>query len=227
MRLLFLFISVFSVSTYANDELIESIEKFTDIFGLSFSQANGETIATVDANYYITDELRVFGDIDTQMYWEVGAGYSFWSGETYYTENNIKVSDRKISTGIFAATAVHEKWTLIGDVAYNHNFDATKCLANTCVDLLNADTLEYSAGFIWSPIKYIDWIYKFNHEFSYQDNEFEFTGIPDVPFNSGKTNITYHELVTVLNLKYIRPTITYTYSEYFPSSFEFGFSFDF
>lgn len=226
---LLLLLTLFS-TTVSADDLIESIEKFTDIFGISFSQNNGNTVATLDANYYLSDNLRVFGDIDTDVNWEVGTGYTFFSGMTYYTENTLKISDNKVSTGIFGAKMVHEKWTLIGDINYNHKFSTDTCLTNFCLEYQPANTYEYSAGFIWSPIHQIDWIYKFNHELSTQKNRYSTSDFPllgDINHEGQRTDNQYHELVAVFNLKYIRPSVTYTHFEDYEDSIEFGLSFDF
>lgn len=225
MWLLLLF-TLFSTAAKA-DDLIESIEKFTDIFGISFSQNNGDTVATLDANYHLTDDLRIFGDIDTDMNWEVGTGYSFLSGISYYTENTLKISEHQVSTGIFGAKMIHENWTLIGDINYNHKFSAENCLNEFCWENQRADTYEYSAGFIWSPIHQIDWIYKFNHELSTKNNHYVLLNMPNMPVEGSKTDFRYHEFVAVFNLKYLRPSITYTYFEGRDDSIEFGLSFDF
>jgi hypothetical protein len=227
-RFLIVILTISSASTFANDTLIETIEKFTDIFAISFSQNNGSTVATLDANYYVTDELRVFGDIDTDLVWEVGAGYSIWSGETYYTENSLKVSERRVSTGIFGAKLLNEKWTAIGDVNYNFQFDSESCWNNTdlCWIQDKADTIEFSVGGIWSPIEHLDWIYKYNKEFSYKNNQFELKN-SNLPKIGSKTNYDYHEFITVINLSYFKPSVTYTHSDFFENSIEFGVSFDF
>ncbi|MFA0350778.1 hypothetical protein AB4486_28145, partial [Vibrio sp. 10N.222.55.C6] len=95
--------STFPFHSSANDTLVESIERFTDIFSVSLSQNpdNDKTVATLDINYQINDKLRVFGEVDTQEYWQAGVGYSFWQGDTYYTENTLKVSEQEVTTGIF------------------------------------------------------------------------------------------------------------------------------
>ncbi|WP_375752996.1 hypothetical protein [Vibrio sp. HN007] len=218
-----LLLTLLSIPASAND-IIESIEKFTNIFGISFSQNNGNTVATLDANYYLSDEFRVFGDIDTDLSWEVGTGYSIYSGMTYYTENTIKISEHKISTGIFGAKILHEDWTLIGDIHYNHKLSTESCLNEWCWENQRANTFEYSAGFIWSPVNQIDWIYKFNQELSTKNNRYV---LPNIPVEGTKTNFRYHELVAAFNLSYLRPSITYTHFEDREDSIEFGLSFDF
>ncbi|GAD81200.1 hypothetical protein [Vibrio ezurae] len=229
---IFAFFSLFvSLSTAADTSLVNTIEKFTDIFGISFSQYDGSTVATLDGNYYVTERLRVFGDIDTDLNWEVGSGYSIWSGETYYTENSFTVSEYKLSTGIFIAKMLDEKWTLIGDVNYNYKFDSERCFANfqeICPTESLSDSVDYSAGVIWSPIKYIDLLYKFNQEIGFKKNEYYFPNL-DETFQVGNTNEIFHEVVAFINLKYLRPSITYTTyrDENREDTIEFGLTFDF
>lgn len=221
------FVSLFfSVNAAAESTLVETIEKFTDIFGISFSQQDGNTVATLDANYYITEDLRVFGDIDTEVNWEVGAGYSIWKGDTYYTENSFKVSEYKVSTGIFAAKVLSQDWTAIGDINYNYKFDNEYCFGEASLTYIPSDSIDYSAGFIWSPIRYFDLLYKFNHEIGLKKNEWN-SPQNDISFNSGKTDLIYHEMILFLNIKQLRPSVTYTYYEEREDTIEFGLTFDF
>ena len=153
-RILLILASIFPFHLSANETLVESIERFTDIFSVSLSQNpdNEKTVATLDINYQINDKLRVFGEVDTQEYWQAGLGYSFWQGDTYYTENTIKVSEHEITTGIFVAKLIHENWTLLGDINYNYmDRDFEACLPNLCVEYKASDTFDYSAGALWSP----------------------------------------------------------------------------
>ncbi|PMG45180.1 hypothetical protein BCU90_19565 [Vibrio lentus] len=230
-RLLLILASTFPFHSSANDTLVESIERFTDIFGISFSKVDNSTVATLDANYRITDDFRVFGDIDTDLNWEVGVGYSFWQGSTYYTENTFKASENKLTTGIFAAKLLHEDWTLIGDINYNYKFEQEQCYDFRNLTCTPSDSIEYSAGLMWSPIKYADLLLKYNQEIGVKNNEYYL----DIPATgnrisqSDKTNLQYYELVTFINIKYLKPSITYSY---FPENtdnnyVEFGLAFDF
>ncbi|MGF1697141.1 hypothetical protein L4C54_15840 [Vibrio lamellibrachiae] len=223
-------------------EIVDSIEKFTDIFGVSFSKdIDGSTVTTLDASYDVTEKLRVFGDIDTESNWEAGIGYSFWQGEGYYTENSLKISDGKYSTGIFIAKSLHEKWVAIGDVNYNNKKQIADPFCgseSTCggnhlnVIAHPSDSVDYSIGAMWSPIELFDLVYKFNHEVGLKENYISF----DKPItvnderlsrSYGKTNYHYHEAIVYLNAKYIRPSITYTYFEGGQDYIEFGLTFDF
>lgn len=225
-RLLLILASTFPFHSSASDTLVESIERFTDIFGISFSQMNGSTVMTLDANYQINDELRVFGDIDTDVNWEVGAGYSFWQGQTYYTENTFKVSEYKLTTGIFVAKLIHDNWTLIGDINYNYAFDQEYCESNVCVEKIAADSIDYSAGFLWSPIRYADFLVKYNQEIGIKDDEWYWKDNNLERFNS-RTNTHYYEVATFINLKYIKPSVTYTIRPEADNYVEFGLAFDF
>ncbi|MFA0012652.1 hypothetical protein AB4391_04730 [Vibrio lentus] len=235
-RLLLILASTFPFYSSANDTLVESIERFTDIFSVSLSQNpdNEKTVATLDINYQINDKLRVFGEVDTQEYWQAGVGYSFWQGNTYYTENTVKVSEHEITTGIFAAKLIHEQWTLIGDINYNYmdrDFDA--CLPNLCLEYKVSDTFDYSVGALWSPIKYADFLYKFNQEIGFKKDTQDFYINDDITSDSGhirneaRTNIQYHEVAIFFNLKYIKPSVTYTLRPEADNYVEFGLSFDF
>ncbi|GAM54357.1 hypothetical protein JCM19231_2246 [Vibrio ishigakensis] len=226
MRRLAILSLFLSANAFAESTLVQTIEKFTDIFGISFSQQDGNTVATLDANYYITEDLRVFGDIDTEVNWEVGAGYSIWKGETYYTENSLKISDYKVSTGIFGAKVLSQHWTAIGDVNYNYKFDDEYCFVANCLNYLPSDSIDYSAGAIWSPIKYFDLLYKFNHEIGFKDNMWNGKQ-NDISISSGKTDLIYHEMILFLNIKQLRPSVTYTYFEEREDTIEFGLTFDF
>ncbi|MFM2587347.1 hypothetical protein [Vibrio sp. TBV020] len=224
--------SLFAYSAHA--DLVETIEQFTDIFGVSLSNVDGNTIYTLDATYDINDKLRVFGDIDTESSWEAGIGYSFWSGESYYTENTIKVSDIKYSTGIFAAKSIAEDWIAIGDINYNYMLDIDdpnchwfdSCNGNRLeMVYLPSDTIDYSLGAMWSAHKYIDLMYKFNQEIGLFHNEISVLG-EKYPLNK-RTNTIYHEVMVFLNLKYIRPSVTYTVRDELENYVEFGLTFDF
>jgi len=227
--------SLFAYSAHA--DLVETIEQFTDIFGVSLSNVDGNTVYTLDASYDINDKLRVFGDIDTESSWEAGIGYSFWSGESYYTENTIKVSDIKYSTGIFAAKSIAEDWIAIGDINYNYMLDIDDpfcvidgiCNGNSRNIVYEpSDTIDYSAGFMWSAHQYIDLMYKFNQEFGISNNKLSFDEILGVNELKGNTtNVIYHEVMVYLNMKYVRPSITYTMSDDFDNYVEFGLTFDF
>ncbi len=228
MKRILLTLSLLSFQSAANDTLVESIERFTDIFGVSFSKVDDNTVATLDANYRITDDFRVFGDIDTDVNWEVGAGYSFWQGDTYYTENTFKVSEYKVSTGIFAAKLIHVDWTLIGDINYHHKFAQEPCLAEFCWERSLSDSVEYSAGLMWSPIKYADILVKYNQEIGISNNQIYING-EEIEFLRDKTNKQSYEVITFINMKYLKPSITYTF---FPGNtddnyIEFGLAFDF
>lgn len=227
MRRLAILSLLFSTSVFADSTLVETIEKFTDIFGISFSQQDGNTVATLDANYYITEDLRVFGDIDTEVNWEVGAGYSIWKGDTYYTENSLKISDYKVSTGIFGAKVLSNNWTAIADVNYNYKYNSEICvLGEACLTYIPSDSIDYSAGIIWSPIQYFDLLYKFNQEVGLRNNRLDIPRI-DSREKIGKTDLIYHEMVLFLNIKQLRPSITYTYFEDREDTIEFGLTFDF
>lgn len=215
-------------------DITETIEKYTDIFGVSLSSVDGETVYTLDANYDITDNLRIFGDIDTESSWEAGVGYSFWSGEDYYTENTLSVSDNKYSTGIFAVKAITDKWLAIGDINYNYRLDVDDPVCqwfDTCngnpLDMVYkpSATIDYSVGAMWSAHQYVDLMYKFNQEVGLSRNELSVLG-ERLPL-SERTNIIYHEAVLYLNTKYLRPSITYTVSDDFENYVEFGLTFNF
>ncbi|CAH6845132.1 conserved hypothetical protein [Vibrio chagasii] len=225
-RLLLMLASTSPFHSSANDTLVESIERFTDIFSISFSQLGGSTVTTLDANYQINEKLRVFGDIDTNVNWEVGAGYSFWQGQTYYTENTFKVSEYKLTTGIFVAKLVHDDWTLIGDTNYNYTFDQEYCIPETCVNHKAANSVDYSAGFLWSPIRYADFLFKYNQEIGIKKDEWYWKDHNIGALNSRK-NIHYYELATFINLKYIKPSVTYTIRPEADNYVEFGLAFDF
>ncbi|CAH6821096.1 conserved hypothetical protein [Vibrio chagasii] len=225
-RLLLMLASTSPFHSSANDTLVESIERFTDIFSISFSQLGGSTVTTLDANYQINEKLRVFGDIDTNVNWEVGAGYSFWQGQTYYTENTFKVSEYKLTTGIFVAKLVHDDWTLIGDTNYNYTFDQEYCIPETCVNHKAANSVDYSAGFLWSPIRYADFLFKYNQEIGIKKDEWYWKDRNIGALNSRK-NIHYYELATFINLKYIKPSVTYTIRPEADNYVEFGLAFDF
>ncbi|MFA0068433.1 hypothetical protein AB4344_11540 [Vibrio breoganii] len=231
MRFLSALCFLVSINVSADSSLVETIEKFTDIFGVSFSQFDGSTVATLDGNYYFTDRLRVFGDIDTELNWEIGTGYSFWSGESFYTENNIKASEYKISTGVFLAKMISEDWTFIADVNYNYKLDSEKCFVNFqeyCPTVSMSDSIDYSSGLIFSPIKYIDLLYKFNHEVGLNQNEYYLPSL-DTTLLGDRTNDIFHEFIVFINLKYLRPSVTYTTykDELYEDTIEFGLTFDF
>ncbi|GEM80138.1 hypothetical protein [Vibrio superstes] len=226
MRRLAILSLFFSANALAESTLVDTIAKFTDIFGISFSQQNGNTVTTLDANYYITEDLRVFGDIDTDINWEVGAGYSVWKGDTYYTENSFKVSEYKISTGIFTAKVLSQNWTAIGDINYNYKFESDYCLSSTCLTYIPSNSIDYSAGVIWSPIQYFDLLYKFNHEIGFSNNTWNGTQ-NGINISTGKTDLNYHEMILFLNIKQLRPSVTYTYFEEREDTIEFGLTFDF
>ncbi|MGF1752686.1 hypothetical protein L4C33_03700 [Vibrio makurazakiensis] len=232
MKRSLLILSLISLPSHA--DLVESIEKFTDIFGVSLSNSNGETIYTLDVTYDVTDNLRVFGDIDTESNWEAGFGYSFWQGETYYTENTIKVNDRQYSTGIFVAKVLNDRWIAIGDINYNYKLEVDDPLCkgmDICngnpfgVSYLPSDSIDYSLGAMWSAHTYVDLLYKFNQEVGTSHNVI--TAFDSGRVKVARTNLIYHEAIMYLNLKYIRPSVTYTISEHFENSVEFGLTFDF
>lgn len=213
-------------------DIVESIEKFTDIFSISFSNSHGTTITTLEGSYDLTDTFRVFGDIDTESYWEVGVGYSFWQGESYYTENTLSASNHRYSTGIFGAKVLNEQWALIGDINYNYKLDIKDPFckpANVCLgDHLNyspSDSIDYSLGTMWSPFQYVDLIYKINHEVGLQTNTLTF--FKDVNWSLERTNTYYHETAIYFNLPYIRPSVTYTHFDKNDNYIEFGLTFDF
>ncbi|MFA0114748.1 hypothetical protein AB4407_13900 [Vibrio sp. 10N.261.46.E11] len=227
-RLLLILASTFPFYSSANDPLVESIERFTDIFSVSLSQNpdNEKTVATLDINYQINDKLRVFGEVDTQEYWQAGVGYSFWQGDTYYTENTVKVSEYETTTGIFAAKLIHDDWTLIGDINYNYAFDKEFCKSNVCVEKIAADSIDYSAGFLWSPIRYADFLVKYNQEIGIRDDEWYWKD-SDIDRLSSRKNSHYYEVATFINLKYIKPSVTYTIRPEEDNYVEFGLAFDF
>ncbi|WP_117235299.1 hypothetical protein [Vibrio maerlii] len=240
-RLLLLATPLLSFQSIANDTLIESIERFTDIFSVSLSQSpdNDKTVATLDINYQLTDQFRIFGEVDTRDYWQAGLGYSFWQGDTYYTENNLKVSEHEINTGIFAAKLIHEQWTLLAELNYNFmDKDSEFDNAASKVQFNIADTFDYGIGTLWSPVKYVDILYKFNHEIGvtkdsrnlYVKNDYPILGIDSGHYkNKDRFNHHYHEVAMFLNLKYLKPSVTYTFDlEYSDNNFvEFGLAFDF
>ncbi|KGY12363.1 hypothetical protein NM22_10790 [Vibrio tubiashii] len=228
MKRLLIVLPLISFPSLANDTLAESIERFTDIFGISFSKVEEDTVATLDANYKITDNFRIFGDIDTNVDWEVGAGYSFWQGQTYYTENTLKASEEKITTGIFAAKLLHENWTLIGDINYNYKFELKQCFDFQHLTCAPSDSIEYSAGLMWSPIKYTDLLVKYNQELGIKENLY-FIDSSEIERARDKTNHQYYEFVTFINIGYLKPSITYThFSENRDRNYiEFGLAFDF
>ena len=235
-RLLLILASTFPFYSSANDTLIESIERFTDIFSVSLSQNpdNEKTVATLDINYQINDKLRVFGEVDTQEYWQAGVGYSFWQGDTYYTENTVKVSEHEITTGIFAAKLIHEQWTLIGDLNYNFmDRDISECIPQACFTSKVSDTVDYGIGALWSPIQYADFLYKFNQEIGFQKDTQDFYIKDDTATrpihirNETRTNIHYHEVAVFFNLKYVKPSVTYTIYPENKNYVEFGLAFDF
>ncbi|MGF1721940.1 hypothetical protein L4D20_18070 [Vibrio kyushuensis] len=217
-------------------EIVDSIEKFTDIFGVSFSKdIDGSTVTTLDASYDVTEKLRVFGDIDTESNWEAGIGYSVWQGDSYYTENTLKVSEWKYSTGIFVAKSLHEQWVAIVDVNYNYKKDIEdpickifgECNGNKLDTTFHpSDSIDYSIGAMWSPVSYFDLIYKFNHEVGLKDNYLSVNNT-SWPMTNGRSNTHYHEAVLYINAKYIRPSITYTYLDNGKDFIEFGLTFDF
>lgn len=227
-RLLLILASILPFYSSANDTLVESIERFTDIFSVSLSQNpdSDKTVATLDMNYQINDKLRVFGEVDTQEYWQAGLGYSFWQGDTYYTENTVKVSEQEVTTGIFVAKLVHENWTLIGDINYNYTFDQKYCIPATCLDYKAANFIDYSAGFLWSPISYADFLFKYNQEVGLKKDELYWKD-SNIDVLSSRKNIHYYELATFINLKYIKPSITYTLRPEGDNYVEFGLAFDF
>ncbi|WP_112479588.1 hypothetical protein [Vibrio variabilis] len=209
MKRLLLILPLLPFPSLANDALVKSIERFTDIFSISFSKVEETTVATLDANYKITDNFRIFGDVDTLINWEAGAGYSFWQGEDYYTENTLKFSEYKVAMGIFAAKLLYDNWTLIGDVNYNHNFDQEPCLAALCWQSSLSDSIKYSAGVLWSPIKHADILIKYNQEVGIKQNTYSFNR-DEIPNLSDRTNEKYYEIITLINMKYLKPTVTYT-----------------
>lgn len=225
-RILLLTASLIPFSTVANDTLVDSIERFTDIFAVSFSQQKGTTVTTLDANYLITDNLRVFGDVDTELNWEVGAGYSFWQGPTYYTENNIKVSEHKLTSGIFVAKLIHDDWTLLGDLNYNHYYGNDGCFTNSCWEYRKSNSFDYSAGVIWSPIQRADFLFKYNHEVGIKEDKWYWQDNNLNAFNS-RTNKHYYEVATFIDMKYLKPSITYTIRPDNDNYVEFGLAFEF
>lgn len=237
-RLLLILASTFSFHSPANDTLVESIERFTDIFSVSLSQNpdNEKTVVILDINYQITDKLRAFGEVDSQDYWQAGLGYSFWQGDTYYTENTLKVSEHEITTGIFTAKLIHENWTLIGDLNYNYiDNNMSDCQPLLCWETKVSDTFDYSIGALWSPIVYADFLYKFNHEVGikkntldiYIDEKLPGELIPKHTKLDSRSNNHYHEVAMFLNFKYIKPSVTYTIRPESDNYVEFGLAFDF
>ncbi|MEH0667373.1 hypothetical protein H4F18_09275 [Vibrio scophthalmi] len=230
----------FSLSAEA--DVVESIEKFTDVFSISATQVDGETEFKLDANYYLTESLRAFGNIDTATNWEVGFGYSFWSGETYFTENTIKATEHTYSTGLFAAKSLSDAWLVLGDVNYNYRKDIEDPFCsplNLCIDNLEyrrADTVSYSLGLMWSPVHYADFMYRFNHEVGVDkdyltgfgiDREL-FPKIYDALESKSRFNQHYHEFSLMLEVYFLKPTVTYNvYEDSKRNYVEFGLSFDF
>ncbi len=235
MKRILLTLSLLSFQSTANDTLVESIERFTDIFGVSFSKVKDPltkeemNVATLEANYQITDNLRIFGDVDTQGTWELGGGYSFFQGETYYTENTLKVSEYKASTGIFGAKLLTQYWTIIGDLTYNHYFDQNDYYDIQDLNKNSASSIDSGVGIMWSPIKYADLLVKYNHEIGLDENKFSYQGhqLPGY-FVTKKDEVTY-DIITFINMKYLKPSIGYTiYPENSKRNYvEFGLAFDF
>ena len=141
-------------------------------------------------------------------------------------ENTFKVSEYKLTTGIFLAKLIHDNWTLIGDTNYNYTFDQEYCIPATCLDHKAANSIDYSAGFLWSPIRYADFLVKYNQEIGTKDDEWHWKD-NNIDRLSSRKNTHYYELATFINLKYIKPSITYTLRPEGDNYVEFGLAFDF
>ena len=203
-RLLLILASTFPFHSSASDTLVESIERFTDIFGISFSQMNGSTVTTLDANYQINDELRVFGDYRYRR--KLGSWcWILFFGKVKPTipRTLFKVSEYKLTTGIFVAKLIHDSWTLIGDTNYNYTFDQEYCIPATCVEYKAANSIDYSAGFLWSPTRYADFLVKYNQEIGIKEDKW-YRKDSNLERFSSRKNTHYYEVATFINLKYIK-----------------------
>ncbi|WGV99338.1 hypothetical protein QF117_15465 [Vibrio sp. YMD68] len=215
-------------------DVVASIEKFTDIFSISASSVDNDVVYTLDGNYYLTENLRVFGDIDTDSQWEIGLGYSFWSNDDFYTENTVSANSNTYSTGLFLAKSINESWLVISDVNFNYRTDINDplcyfdeiCNGNQLsAKYVRSHTVDYSLGGMWSPISFFDLLYKFNHEVGIDRNELE---ILSYRTELQRTNFNYHEASMLFNIGFLKPSITYTFGKQVSDNYvEFGLAFSF
>lgn len=96
------------------DDNLDYIDFINDTFYLTFSKSDflgdyaEQYVATLNGSYHLNDRWRVFGSIDTDVYADIGIGYSFSLSEQLFNELSLSVGGKNeavvtSTTGLFSA----------------------------------------------------------------------------------------------------------------------------
>jgi hypothetical protein len=212
----------------------QSSEPLYKSIGFDVSMLDGEAQYTVNASVDLSNTWRVFGEFNTEKYWELGVGKSFYT-DVMALEVSAKLTDYGFSAGTFMAMPVVDKVMLFGEINYNWN---TRDL-HVEMDKINsvytpADTIDIQIGMLWNAHEYLAVSYSFNQIYETQGAKLD-SGITlpayDISHKHhyvyGKGSMNYHKLTFTGKLWKLAPYFSYSYMSNSENIYEFGVSFNF
>ncbi|WP_394388249.1 hypothetical protein [Shewanella woodyi] len=201
--------------------------------GLDVKMHEGEAVYTLNASFNIGDTWRVFGEYDSDEFWEVGVGKSFYNS-FMFTEVTVKANRGGYSAGMFAGIPVSDTVILIADTNYNWYTDELKLgfeLGDDYqgeISFIPADTVDAMLGISWQAHKRLNVSYSYNHVYDTTGGQ-RIVSIPELDINSrlvlSKGNYNYHDVTLTTEVWKLSPYFTFTYFPDGQSFYEFGLSF--
>ncbi len=205
--------------------------------GLDVKIHDGAAVYTLNGSFDIGDTWRVFGEYDSNEFWEAGVGKSFYN-TFMFTELTAKVNRTGYSAGIFAGIPVSETVTLMADANYNWYTDEFRFGFNLGDDhqgelgIMPSDTVDIMLGASWSAHERLNISYSYNHVYDTRGGTSWVTvsGL-DVDrqcfldINCNKGNFNYHDITLTTQVWRFSPYFTYTYFADRENVYEFGLSF--
>lgn len=203
--------------------------------GVDIKMQDGEAIYTLNASFDIGETWRVFGEYDSNDFWEAGVGKSFYT-TFMFTEVTAKANRSGYSTGIFAAIPVSDSMILMADTNYNwttssYGFQYDGELIQVDGSYSPSDTIDFMLGFSWSAYERLNVSYSYNHVYDTTGDRIQREiNIPDFEFDDkrinrlSKGNYNYHDITLTTELWKLSPYFTYTHFPNGENFYEFGLS---
>ncbi|MEZ9786762.1 hypothetical protein BCV08_16635 [Vibrio breoganii] len=217
--------ALLSSNAFASDTL----ETIKDTFSVSFGS---ETTATLNASYDLSEDWRVFGEVDSEGYWEAGVGYNFIIGNiynevTFYAADGLDKA--KPWVGYFAAGYLAEDLVMYGSVDVGYG----KFARSASGDLIDIDVtnnhfnMDATVGLMYDITDWFALGYEFSHYNRYDINELSIND--RYKSDKGLNHVVHsHEVSATFNIKGVKPTVSYHFYEDSDLNFaEVGLYFDF
>ncbi|MCJ8301364.1 hypothetical protein [Shewanella sp.] len=205
--------------------------------GLDVKMQDGEAVYTLNASVDIGETWRMFGEYDSNEFWEVGVGKSFYTS-FMFTEVTAKANSVGYSAGIFTGIPISETIILMADTNYNwytEEFSFGFDLGDDYQGELGftpSDTVDIMLGVSWSAHERLNVSYSYNHVYDTRGGN-SWVTVPELDIdercfldiNCSKGNFNYHDITLTTQIWKFSPYFTYTYFADRENLYEFGLVF--